>query len=127
MNNQCVNQSVNRFIRGLKVGTAMLACVATLSGCGLIQQNATTREVLSDPTLPAQTRKAIVEKKIRIGMTKKQVIAAWGSPCGYCPGTRTTSRGEWWEYNIFGTGSYGYGSGTYLLFDNRGLLTYWSN
>jgi hypothetical protein len=35
--------------------------------------------------------------------------------------------GDSWEYNIFGTGSYGIGAGTYLFFDNRGILQYWSD
>jgi len=70
-------------------------------------------------------RDQISNGMIKVGMSKDEVIASWGPPCGYCYGTSQSSSGESWEYNVFG--SSGYGSGTYLFFDNRGILQYWSN
>lgn len=64
--------------------------------------------------------------KIRVGMTKQEVINAWGQPCWHCYGTRKTSNGDTWEYNVFGSGSMGAGSGTYLFFDRNDVLKYWS-
>ena len=97
---------------------------ALLAGCA---GNETRRQVLADPATPPAIRQAIEQEKIRVGMTKQQVIAAWGPPCGYCYGTRESSWGDTWEYNVFGTTSSGIGRGTYLYFDRTGTLTGWSD
>jgi hypothetical protein len=96
-----------------------------LSGCGMVADKQHREAVLSKDLSP-DIRRAIVNKKIKKGMSKEEVKAAWGRPCWYCHGTRTTSEGDWWEYNEFGSGSYGAGSGTYLFFGNDGILDYWS-
>ena len=103
-----------------------LLLAALLTGCGLIQENAIRDEVLADPDTRYTVKEAIKEKHIMTGMTQREVIAAWGNPCGYCYGTRKSSEGETWEYNIFGSGRSGYGSGTYLYFDRKGRLRYWN-
>ncbi|GKS69549.1 hypothetical protein W03_15530 [Nitrosomonas sp. PY1] len=70
-----------------------------------------------------------MNKDIMVGMTKDQVLASWGKPCGWCYGTRQSSTGDIWEYNKFGSsyiGSYlGVRSNTYLYFDTRDILRYW--
>lgn len=104
----------------------MLAGVVVLGGCGIMQEREARRLALADPNLTPEIRAAIHAKHIRVGMTKRQVLAAWGNPCWYCYGTRQTSRGDVWEYNVFGSSSYGIGSGKYLYFDSTGHLTYWS-
>lgn len=65
---------------------------------------------------------AIRRSKIKVGMTQDDVRAAWGGPCGYCRGTRKATWGDSWEYNIFGTGRHGIGSGTYVFFDKAGRV-----
>lgn len=107
-------------------GLALLAVALALGGCGVMQERTARREALADPKLTPEIRAAIEGKQIRVGMTKQQVIAAWGNPCWWCYGTRTTSRGDSWEYNLFGSSAYGIGNGTYLYFDTAGRLTYWS-
>jgi hypothetical protein len=97
-----------------------------LTGCGFAQEIKIKNQVLSYPNLSPDTRKAIQEKTIKAGMTKEQVIASWGNPCWYCYGTRENSWGDTWEYNVFGSSSYGAGSGTYLYFDRSGYLEHWS-
>lgn len=99
-----------------------LSLFLVISAC---QSNKVRQEVLADKSIPQEYMQAIKENRIMVGMTKRMVIASWGNPCSYCPGTRQTSLGDWWEYNIFGTGSYSYGAGKYLFFDNSGVLKYW--
>ena len=105
---------------------AAVIIVIFVSGCGAIKSNQVRQSVMSDPNLSAEMRRIINENKIRVGMTKAQVIASWGSPCGHCYGTRQRSSGDSWEYNIFGSSYMGAGSGTYLYFDNKGILQHWS-
>ena len=64
---------------------------------------------------------------INLGFTKEQVIAARGEPCSYCYGTTESSWGDTWEYNPFGTSTYGIGHGTYIYFNKMGNVTGWSN
>lgn len=104
----------------------VLAVLVALGGCGLMQERAARREALADPGLSERTRAAILAKQIHVGMTQQQVVAAWGQPCWWCYGTRQTSAGDVWEYNVFGSSVYGAGSGKYLRFDRTGRLTYWS-
>lgn len=103
----------------------ILALVVTV-GCGAIHAAKIREQTLNDPGLSPEIRTAIVDGKIKRGMTKDQVLAAWGNPCSYCRGTRVSSVGEWWEYNPFGSGRYSYGNGTHLFFGNDGKLQYWS-
>jgi hypothetical protein len=65
-------------------------------------------------------RKGMITK----GMTKDEVRAAWGKPCGHCIGTRSASWGDTWEYNIFGSSRPG--SGTYVYFNPEGRVIGWS-
>ena len=105
----------------------LLLMFLLLSGCGIIEENAIRKEVLAnDMNMSPEFRHAIWDKKIMVGMSKDQVRASWGNPCWHCYGTRESSYGDTWEYNIFGTGSNGIGGGTYLFFDRRGKLKSWS-
>jgi outer membrane protein assembly factor BamE len=105
---------------------AFLLIASSLCGCAAKQVANTRKQVLADPNLAADIRQAIQAHKIKIGMTKDQVLASWGNPCWYCPGTRKNSWGDTWEYNPFGTGDLSIGAGTYLFFDEDGRLTAWS-
>lgn len=104
----------------------LILVIATLTGCGAIEHNRVRASVLSDPLTPESIKSSVKENKITIGMTKEQVVAAWGNPCGYCYGTRENSHGSVWEYNPFGTGRYSIGAGTYLYFGIDGKLRYWT-
>lgn len=97
-----------------------------LYACGMVKENRIRESVLSDSNLPSHIREAIQQKQIMVGMTKQQVIASWGEPCWWCYGTRQSSVGDTWEYNVFGSSVYGAGSGAYLYFDNNNILKYWS-
>lgn len=77
-------------------------------------------------SLDRLTASAILNGEIKNGMTKEQVKASWGEPCGYCYGTTNNSWGDSWEYNSFGTGYYGIGRGKYIYFDNAGRVKGWS-
>jgi len=104
----------------------MLLCLlAVLPGCGAIADKQHRDAVLSRELTP-DVRSAIANKQIKKGMTKDEVMAAWGRPCWACYGTRSTSEGDWWEYNYWGAGSYGAGAGKYLFFGNDDILDYWS-
>lgn len=73
------------------------------------------------------TLNAIAHGYIKMGMTKEDVLASWGNPCGWCYGTTHNSWGDSWEYNVFGAGSYGVGSGTYVYFDRWGRVSGFSS
>lgn len=103
-----------------------LLLVIFLSGCAHHQQINVRNQILSDADTPQHVKEKIINKQISVGMTKKQVIASWGEPCWWCYGTRQSSMGDTWEYNVFGSSAYGAGSGTYLFFDSNGVLKYWS-
>lgn len=79
--------------------------------------------IAAHPSLSKEYAQAIREGKIKVGMTKEEVHAAWGPHCWYCHGTRENSWGDVWEYNIFGSGTYGAGKGTYVFFNNAGKVT----
>lgn len=66
----------------------------------------------------------IYQGKISKGMSKDEVRAAWGDPCGYCVGTRSASWGDSWEYNIFGSARPW--AGNYVFFGPDGRVTGWS-
>lgn len=116
----------NQILVNVGLTLAIAAVCVTLSGCGWAQNYQTRQRVLADPHLRADVREAIRAEKIKIGMTQNEVIASWGHPCWYCSGTRENSWGDTWEYNPFGSGRYSAGSGTYLFFDQAGLLRTWS-
>lgn len=98
-----------------------------LNGCA-IEQEIRIRDfrnkMISDPSIPQNIRAAIINKQVMVGMTKDQVIASWGLPCGLCYGTRRSSNGDVWEYNNLEL--FAPGVGSYLYFDNNGILKYWS-
>jgi outer membrane protein assembly factor BamE len=104
----------------------LLAIIYLAAGCSMIGDQTRRDEYLASHPI-TQFRDEISRGAIKVGMSKEEVIASWGQPCGYCYGTSQSSTGDSWEYNIFGTGSYGIGAGTYLFFDNRGILQYWSD
>lgn len=107
---------------------AILA-ILTLSSCAIQEANrveSIRQKTLSDQSISNEIRSAILNKQIMVGMTKQQVLASWGQPCGLCYGTRRSSAGDTWEYNPGETTSLGIGIGTYLYFDVNGILRYWS-
>jgi hypothetical protein len=65
--------------------------------------------------------------RLTVGMTKAEVRASLGDPCGTCYGTRHNSWGDTWEYNVFGSSGMGIGSGTIVYFDSSGRVTGWSS
>lgn len=106
-----------------------LLAAALLSGCALMPgaDDRRRQEWLSaNPNADPYVQGSVRLGQIRKGMPKDAVQASWGPPCGYCRGTRRTSEGEWWEYNPFGSGRYSAGAGTYLFFNNDGILEFWS-
>lgn len=82
-------------------------------------------EVASDnyPELRQKYNDAILKGEVTRGMSQEDVIASWGKPCGWCPGTRKTSMGESWEYNMFGSAG---GLGTVIYFDEFRKVSGWS-
>jgi hypothetical protein len=62
---------------------------------------------------PASVTQAAVDKKVIIGMTTEQVVAAWGRPYNINETITARGKSEQWVY----------GSGQYLYFDNGVLKT----
>jgi hypothetical protein len=71
------------------------------------------RREIAAKSWPDQIKKAVVERKIRIGMTNEQVTAAWGRPEKVNETIRATGRDEQWIYS----------GSTYLYFSNGTLTT----
>lgn len=115
-----------------RLSITLIAALILLHGCGATRENKIRQEVLADTDMPAEIRSAIDQKELTAGMTKEQVIAAWGLPCKWCYGTRRSPGGDTWEYNLIGgdllvNGSdFSLGSGIYVFFDQYGILKYWS-
>lgn len=114
---------------------ALISLTLMLNGCGGTREHKIREEVLADPQMSEEVRQAIDQRNLLVGMTKEQVIAAWGIPCKWCFGTRKSPSGDTWEYSAFGkekdspvTGSdvFGLRSGIYLYFDRHGTLKHWS-
>ena len=60
-------------------------------------------------------KKLIADSMINYGMTKEQVRAAWGQPCGECLGTKKYDSGvESWEYQT-----------QVVFFNKEGKVTRW--
>jgi outer membrane protein assembly factor BamE len=94
-----------------------------LSACAVPQSRIRQEYIYQNLDLPNEVAWAVLEGQIVKGMTKDDVRASWGIPCGYCPGTRENSWGDTWEYNVFGTA---YGIGTLVFFDKNGRVSGWS-
>ncbi len=125
---------MDKFFNSKGSAIVLAAVIFLLAGCGAMKENRIRQEVLSDTSLPEETRRAIDLKELAVGMTKEQVIASWGLPCKWCYGTRKNPGGDTWEYHIpgadfpiVGSDFIGIGTGTYLYFDKDGRLRYWSN
>ena len=99
--------------------------VLLLQGCANVspitrKDNPITRRkdyVQKHPELKENIRQAILEGKVRLGMTKEQVIASWGEPYNKSTFGSVWGTTEQWTY---GTCLYGC---TILDFDNQGKLT----
>src|SRR5262245_29539187 len=63
---------------------------------------------------PSQIEQAVIEKKIRMGMTEEQVIAAWGKPAKINKTVGSWGLHEQWVYD----------TSNYLYFEN-GMLKSW--
>lgn len=101
--------------------------VALLSGCAATHDKSARMDWLrAHPDTPIPAFAAIMHGSIIEGMTKEQVQASWGRPCGYCYGTTSSSWGDTWEYNPFGSAPMGAGSGTIVYFGSRGRVIGWS-
>lgn len=115
-----------KFRRFVMVWIIMMVNLALLAGC-VSDQSRRTDYLAANPSTSPEIAAAIKAGQIKVGMTKDQVQASWGAPCSRCYGTRQASWGDTWEYNTFGSGSYGAGSGTYIYFDRAGKVRSWSN
>ena len=95
-----------------------LGClVILLMGCGMSAKQAQLREqFFSDPYCSTSIKEAISEDKIRRGMTKDQVTAAWGERSWFLTVHDThSSWGDTWTYQ-----------GYILFFDRSGHLSEWT-
>lgn len=101
----------------------MLIGVMFLSGC--ITTTAARQKYLAEnPKTLERIANAMLEGKIVKYMPKEAVRLAWGNPCWYCYGTRKSSWGDTWEYNMFGSARPG--AGTLVFFDENDRVRGWS-
>lgn len=75
--------------------------------------------VEAHPDLNLVTKQCILENKIRLGMTKEEVVASWGKPRDINKTVGSWGVHEQWIYGEFP-------HSTYLYFEN-GILTSWQD
>lgn len=111
-------------MRNLTIILLSISLTGCISNAEIRAKQLKAREdyIAAHPKIKSEFAEAIRAAKIRVGMSKDDVKASWGTPCWYCHGTRQSTWGDTWEYNIFGTGSYGVGAGTYVFFDDAGRV-----
>lgn len=71
------------------------------------------RQEITAKSWPDQIKQAVLDRKVHIGMTTEQVMAAWGQPLTVNETIRATSREEQWTYR----------GSVYLNFSNGTLTT----
>lgn len=79
------------------------------------------RKRIEKMNLPENIENAVAEHKIMLGMTKEQVIMAWGEPDDINKTVTTKGTREQWVY-----GDWSHSKPKFLYFDN-GILTGWQN
>jgi hypothetical protein len=78
--------------------SAVLALAAGLAACGPgIAEQRRTDYLAAHPELDSAKRAMIQDGRIGPGMTKDEVLAAWGSPPPECPSYRSNLM-EIWDY-----------------------------
>ncbi|SRR5579875_1459618 len=85
---------------GLKRGvrTAAAVLLIALAGCGPgLNQQRRANYLASHPNIDPATRSLIEKGRVAPGMTREQVLAAWGSPPSDCPRWRSNLM-EIWDY-----------------------------
>lgn len=87
-----------------------------LTGCGPgVSEQRRTDYLSAHPETNATTRAMIQDGRVAPGMTKDQVLAAWGSPPSDCPG---------WHSNLMEIWDYCHHPGrTLVVFDAHGRVS----
>ena len=100
--------------RGLTMNYTLIILCLSLVAC---ESSVVRREdyIANHPEWMPSTNDMIRQGYLLKGMTKEQVIAAWGKPCSSCNGTVTREWGETWEYAT-----------QIVYFDNSGTLIRWT-
>jgi hypothetical protein len=95
---------------------AILAFAAGLCGCGPgLSEQRRTDYLSAHPETDPAVRAMIQDGRIGPGMTKDQVLAAWGSPPPECPG---------WHSNLMEIWDYCHHPGrTLVVFDQHGRVS----
>lgn len=79
-------------------GLVYALLMAGLIGCGPgINEQRRDTYLASHPGIDPSTRSLIQDGRVAPGMTKDQVLAAWGSPPSDCPSWRSNLM-EIWDY-----------------------------
>lgn len=94
-------------MRKIKMTILILLAGVFLTSCAAIKQVQIKKQILNDPSVSEDIKESIRNKKISIGMTKKEVYASWGpyvtwSPCST---KLVTENGvmESWDYTLVGS------------------------
>ncbi len=96
--------------------TAAALAGALLIGCGPgISQDRRASYLAAHPEIDPATRRMIQDGRVAPGMTKDEVLAAWGSPPSDCPSWRSNLM-EIWDYCR-------HPGRTLVVFDQRGKVS----
>ncbi|MDD3375052.1 MAG: hypothetical protein PHY73_04945 [Candidatus Omnitrophica bacterium] len=103
----------------------LLGCVST-KPFGVPDRNSRQEYVQANPEISDNIKKAILEERIVVGMTKEQVAATWGKPSSIDDsndGSHLKVHGKeeesWWYRSFFGS--------TYFVDFNFGKVVYSSS
>jgi outer membrane protein assembly factor BamE (lipoprotein component of BamABCDE complex) len=106
-------------LRSAKLSALLAACLLVavgLMGCGPGASEQRRTDYLSaHPEMSANTRTLIQNGQVAPGMTKDQVLAAWGSPPSDCKS---------WQSNLMAIWDYCHHPGrTLVIFDRNGRVS----
>ncbi|HOO77417.1 MAG TPA: hypothetical protein PLI51_04765 [bacterium] len=89
---------------------ALILAVAALSACGCATSARREAYLELNPGMSAEKQEMIRRGEVVVGMSRNDVLAAWGDPNFFVPGySDPTVRYETWVYRyhlVFGTGYY---------------------
>ena len=85
-------------MKKLIISIVILSLVMLFVGCATFAQNRRETYVTTHPNLSEQYKQDILTGRVRLGMSKEEVIASWGKPPTIYISVNDNIRSEKWIY-----------------------------